>query len=157
MIDNLLIVADSDRDADMLYAVGMFVPDAFIYMRLHGKCHIVMNDLEIDRARKQAPHCKVISWSKCARQLRRDGEEITQARIIKFVLRQKGLSSIRVSRNFPVGTGFEAFVCAGDELYLLCSNTQSSMNNITQEPRWLEAQKAFAGLTECFRADPLIV
>jgi len=60
------------------------------------------------------------------------------------------------ARN-AVGTGFEAFVCAGDELYLLCSNTQSSMNNITQEPRWLEAQKAFAGLTECFRADPLIV
>ena len=64
MTDNLLMVADSDRDANMLYAVGMFVPDPFIYMRLGGKCHVVMNDLEIDRARKQAAHCRIISYSK---------------------------------------------------------------------------------------------
>ena len=58
------------------------------------------------------------------------------------------------ARN-AVGTGFEAFVCVGDELYLLCSNTQSSMNEITQDSRWLEAQKGFAELTERFRADPI--
>ena len=33
MSENLLIVADSERSADMLYAVGMFVPDPFIYLR----------------------------------------------------------------------------------------------------------------------------
>ena len=53
--ENLLIVADSERDANMLYAVGMFVPDPFIYLRVQGKCHVVMSDLEIDRAHKQAP------------------------------------------------------------------------------------------------------
>jgi hypothetical protein len=54
-----------------------------------------------------------------------------------------------------VGTGFEAFVCLGTELYLLCSNTQSSMNEIAREPRWLDAQKAFVELTERFQTDPL--
>ena len=54
-----------------------------------------------------------------------------------------------------VGTGFEAFVCAGDELYLICNNTQSSMTEITKDARWLDAQKAFAELTEQFRAEPL--
>lgn len=107
MTDNLLIVADSDRDADMLYAVGMFVPDAFIYLRLNGKCHIVMNDLEIDRARKQAPHCKVISWSKCARELQREGSPVSQARVIKFVLSRKRISSVRVPRTFPLGLAEE--------------------------------------------------
>jgi Xaa-Pro aminopeptidase len=108
MTDNLLIVADSDRDADMLYAVGIFVPDPFIYLRMNGKCHIVMNDLEIDRARKQAPHCKVISWSKCAKQIRREGERnVSQARIIKFVLDQKNLTSVRVPHNFPLGLAEE--------------------------------------------------
>ena len=34
--ENLLLIADSDKDADMLYAVGMFVPDPFIYLRLRG-------------------------------------------------------------------------------------------------------------------------
>src|SRR6185436_18918029 len=27
-----------------------------------------------------------------------------------------------------VGTGFEAFVCVGTELYLICNNTQTTMN-----------------------------
>jgi len=58
--DNLLMVADSEHDANMLYAVRMFVPDPFIYLSLNGKCHVVMTDLEIDRARKQAPHCRVV-------------------------------------------------------------------------------------------------
>ena len=56
-----------------------------------------------------------------------------------------------------VGTGFEAFVCAGDELYVICNNTQSSMNEIAKDARWLDAQKAFAEMTEKFRADSLAV
>lgn len=56
-----------------------------------------------------------------------------------------------------VGTGFEAFVCAGDELYVICNNTQSSMSEIAKDVRWLDAQKAFAELTERFRVDALAV
>jgi Xaa-Pro aminopeptidase len=56
---NLLMVADSDHDANMLYAVGMFVPDPFIYLSIRGRSFIVMSDLEIDRAKAQAPHCRV--------------------------------------------------------------------------------------------------
>ena len=108
MTDNLLIVADSDRDADMLYAVGMFVPDPFIYLRLKGKCHVVMNDLEIDRARKEARHCKVISWSQCAKQLEREGEKkVSLARVIQFILRQKRISRLAVPRNFPLSLAEE--------------------------------------------------
>jgi hypothetical protein len=54
-----------------------------------------------------------------------------------------------------VGTGFEAFVCVGEELYLICNHTQSSMHDIAKDARWLDAQKAFAELTEQFRAEPL--
>ena len=56
-----------------------------------------------------------------------------------------------------VGTGFEAFVCAGDELYVICNNTHSSMNDIAKDARWLNAQKVFAEMTEKFRADSLAV
>ena len=104
MTDNLLIVADSDRDADMLYAVGMFVPDPFIYLRLGGKCHVVMSDLEIDRARKDASHCRIISRSRCANELQRAGvKEISTARIIQFLLQRKRLSRVVVPSNFPLG------------------------------------------------------
>jgi len=108
MTENLLIAADSDRDADMLYAVGMFVPDPFIYLKLKGRCHVVMSDLEIDRARKQAPHCKILSLSRCAAQLRREGQKkISTARIIQFVLLQQRINRVTVPHSFPLGLAEE--------------------------------------------------
>jgi hypothetical protein len=50
--DKLLIVADSERDANMLYAVGLFVPDPFIYLYDGERAHIVLGDLEVRRARR---------------------------------------------------------------------------------------------------------
>jgi Xaa-Pro aminopeptidase len=106
--ENLLMVADSERDADMLYAVGMFVPDPFIYLRLNGKCHVVMSDLEIDRARKQARHCRVLSWSKYRQKLKRDGVKSPGfAAVIRQVLREKRLKKILVPAGFPHGLARE--------------------------------------------------
>lgn len=102
--ENLLIVADSEHDANMLYAVRMFVPDPFIYLRLHGKCHIVMNDLEIDRAREQARHCRVISLTRSQKRLREvELKQPTTAGIIRFLLRSARLKKIFVPPNFPLG------------------------------------------------------
>jgi hypothetical protein len=53
------------------------------------------------------------------------------------------------------GTGVEAFVCVGPELYLICNNTQRTMDDIAREQRWLDAQKAFAELTEHFQRDAI--
>src|SRR5712671_267110 len=69
----LLLVSDSDHDANMLYAVGMFVPDAFIYLRIGARKYVVMSDLEIDRARRLARGCTVLSLSEYQRKLRREG------------------------------------------------------------------------------------
>src|SRR5215472_5765842 len=97
---NLLIVADSEHDANMLYAVGMFVPDPFIYLRIRGRELIVMSDLEIDRAHKQAPHCQVISLNQCQQKLRRDGKKTTGfARIIRLLLREKRVEKVFVTNN----------------------------------------------------------
>jgi hypothetical protein len=56
-----------------------------------------------------------------------------------------------------VGTGFEAFVVLGDGIYLICNNTQATMEEITRDPKWLNAQVPFAELSESIRPDPLIV
>ena len=102
MKETLLIVADSERDANMLYAVGMFVPDPFIYLNLAGRPHIVMSDLEIDRARAQAPHCRVLSLSAYQRKLRTAGVKKTGfARIIRQILREKKVRRAIVPDNFP--------------------------------------------------------
>lgn len=52
-----------------------------------------------------------------------------------------------------VGTSFEAFICVGPDLYVICNNTQRSMDDIAADKKWLAAQKVFAELTESFQAD----
>ena len=54
-----------------------------------------------------------------------------------------------------VGTGFEAFMVLGVGIYLICNNTQSSMNDIARDPRWLNAQVPFVELSDKVRANPL--
>ena len=106
--ENLLIVADSEHDANMLYAVGMFVPDPFIFLQVHGKCHVVMNDLEIDRARKQAKQCRVISLSQYQKKLRNSGNSSPNlASVIQLILKEKRLKKILVPNNFPHGLARE--------------------------------------------------
>ncbi|HEX7860573.1 MAG TPA: Xaa-Pro peptidase family protein [Verrucomicrobiae bacterium] len=102
--ENLLIVADSERDANMLYAVRMFVPDAFIYLKLDGVCHVVMSDLEIDRARKTARHCKVHSLTEIQSRLKKSGvKRPGLAQIIRALLKENGTRKISVPPNFPYG------------------------------------------------------
>lgn len=105
---NLLMVADSEHDANMLYAVGMFVPDPFIFLKIRGKQYLVMSDLEIDRVRKQAPHCRVASLSQYQQKLRRNGEKSpTLADVIAAVLKEHRVGKVLVPSNFPYGLALE--------------------------------------------------
>ncbi len=54
------------------------------------------------------------------------------------------------------GTRFDACIRLGPVAYLFCNHTAKSMAEIRQDPRWLEAQKPFASLSEVFRNDPLV-
>jgi Xaa-Pro aminopeptidase len=106
--ETLLIVADSERDANMLYATGLFVPDPFIYLSAGGRPLLVMSDLEIDRARAQAPHCRVVSFSACQQKLRREGVKAPGfARVIRELLRGKKIRRAIVPDNFPLGLARE--------------------------------------------------
>jgi Xaa-Pro aminopeptidase len=102
--ETLLMVADSERDANMLYAVRMFVPDPFIYLRIRGRDYIVMSDLEIDRARKQAAHCRVIPLSKYQDRLRRHGvKQPGPGKVLALLLRERKVRRVVVPTNFPLG------------------------------------------------------
>ncbi len=56
-----------------------------------------------------------------------------------------------------VGTGFESFLVLGTGVYLICNNTRESMDSITKNSRWLEAQVPFAELADNVRAHPVII
>jgi len=106
--DNLLMVADSEHDANMLYAVGLFVPDPFIYLRLRGRDYIVMSDLEIDRARRDARHCHVLSLGKYQEKLREAGVKTPgHAQVINQILRERKVRRVVVPPSFPFGLALE--------------------------------------------------
>src|SRR5688572_9775992 len=46
------------------------------------------------------------------------------------------------------GTKFEAFMTLGDGVYLICNNTQFTMDEIAKNPQWLRAQEPFAALSD---------
>ncbi|MBI1840074.1 MAG: aminopeptidase P family protein [Verrucomicrobia bacterium] len=104
MSENLLIFADSEHDANMLYAVRMFVPDPFVFLRLNGKSIVVMSDLELDRARREASSCRVVSASSLIRRLTREGvRNPDTATLIRYLLGQHGARKVLVPENFPLG------------------------------------------------------
>src|SRR5271154_6632062 len=102
--DTLLMVADSERDANMLYATGLFVPDPFVYLNCGRRPLLVLSDLEIDRARRQAPRCRAVSLSAYQQKLRRNGVKIPGfAHVVREILRENKTRRAVVPDNFPLG------------------------------------------------------
>lgn len=106
--ENVLMVADSEHDANMLFAVGLFVPDPFIYLRVRGRACVVMSDLEIDRARRHISHCRVLSLSRYQKRLRAAGiRQPGLARVIGELLRERRVRRVVVPGDFPLGLATE--------------------------------------------------
>lgn len=53
------------------------------------------------------------------------------------------------------GTGFDAVVAMGGDVYLLCNHTESAFSDLAADPLWRKAQVPFVDLTEAFRMRPL--
>jgi Xaa-Pro aminopeptidase len=96
------MIADSEHDADMLYASGMFVPDAFIAIEIDGRWHGLLSPLEVDRARKQSRLDEVhldSNWREQATQQSRSG----LAAIAAAFLQARHITDIQVPAQFPLG------------------------------------------------------
>ena len=99
-----VMAADSESDANMLYATGLFVPDAFIYFEIDGKTHIVMSDLEFDRAKKKATVDRVLPLMRYVNGLKRIGVKAPQlGDVLGAVLREFRVRTIEVPVSFPIG------------------------------------------------------
>ena len=66
-----------------------------------------------------------------------------------------GVGDFEFARH-GVGTLIEAFLVLGDGLYLICNNTANSMDGITKDDRWIDAQVPFVELSDQVRTDPLV-
>lgn len=106
--ENLLIVADSERCADMRYAVGVPVPAPFIYLRVKGRGVAVLGDADLERVGRSGRKCRVLSLSRCERQLRRaGGKHICLAAVIRLLVGKMGSARLMVPADFPLGLARE--------------------------------------------------
>ena len=98
----ILLYTASEGDANMLYAAGFFVPDPFIFFQHKKINYVVMSDLEIDRAKKQAKADRVLSLSLYQRKLRKLGKAPAGIiDILDLLFRERGIRSLIVPANFP--------------------------------------------------------
>lgn len=102
--DARLIYSASESDANMLWATRFFAPDPFIFIQKRGQAYLVMNDLEIDRARSQARVDKVLSYSEYAKRWQRRGLQFPAAAdILQEVFKDLHIKSLEVPSTFPLG------------------------------------------------------
>jgi Xaa-Pro aminopeptidase len=103
-IDGRLIYSASESDANMLWATRFFAPDPFIFIQKRGKSYLVMNDLEIDRARSQARADKVLSYSDYTRRWQQRGVQFPEpAQVLAEVFKDMRMTSVEVPATFPLG------------------------------------------------------
>jgi Xaa-Pro aminopeptidase len=99
-----LIVAPSDTDADMLYATRIFIGDPFIFLQQNGKRTLVLSDLEIDRAKKNAKADEFVMFSQLEREVQGKAKQApAYEKVLVHFLTKRGVKRAKVPANFPLG------------------------------------------------------
>lgn len=94
-----MIYAASPQSADMLYATGFQAPDAFVFLEHRGRKTVVLNDLEIDRGRREAKVDEVLAASDLARDFGSTAPGIVAAGL----LHRRKIRRVEVPSDFPLG------------------------------------------------------
>jgi Xaa-Pro aminopeptidase len=103
-IDALLIYSASESDANMLWATRFFAPDPFIFIQKRNKTYLVMNDLEVDRAKSQARVDRVLSYSEYVKRWQQRGTQFPgAAEVLLDVFRDLRITGVEVPSTFPLG------------------------------------------------------
>ena len=101
--DATLIIAASERDANIYYASGFLAPDPFMYVEKDGVRTLLLNDLEIDRAKSQSRADRVLSLSKYLEVLvERDVEKPTALYALDLVLEEMEVRRLLVPSTFGI-------------------------------------------------------
>lgn len=102
-----VLFASSEQNADILYASKFLAPDPFFYILNLGRKYLIVGDLEIDRARKEARVDCVVSSSELALELKRRkrtfwSSSSEEAKILILFLKRHGISQVEVPAAFPL-------------------------------------------------------
>src|SRR3990167_8043788 len=92
-----LLIAASKADSNLYYATEFLAPDPFIFLKIRGRKILMMNELELDRARKEAAVDEVISTSKIAAKLKaKCAKAVSSIDLIQFLLKERHVNRLLV-------------------------------------------------------------
>ncbi|MCH2174963.1 MAG: aminopeptidase P family protein [Lentisphaeria bacterium] len=99
---NQLIYAASENNADILYATGIFVPDAFLWAKVDQQEFIVASPLEINRIKKSCkPNTQVISLYEIAEINKSQG--MSPEHQVRAIATLTNTNLFDVPYDFPIG------------------------------------------------------
>ena len=98
-----ILIADSENDSDMFYATKFMAPDIFTYIQKDKERIIVVNDLELDRARIESSADTVLAYSKYEKLTKkRKGRSPSFIEVIETALREMNIGTLLVPVNFSL-------------------------------------------------------
>lgn len=101
--ENILMIASSEADANLYYATRFIAPDDIIFFQIHGKKHLLLSDLEVDRARSQAGVDQVHSLSKLAGDFKKQHpQRPSLLDLVETFAKEHKASALTVPGNFQV-------------------------------------------------------
>ena len=90
--------------ADLLYATGFFCLDPAAWFEVGGRSYLLINDLEVNRARRQARVGTILPLSRYYGLLRGHGvSEPDPGQALVLALRERGVRQADVPLTFPFG------------------------------------------------------
>jgi len=98
-----LIVDSSEKNSDLLYRTGFFVPDSVIYIEHNNSRTLVLNDLEYERGIKEADVEEVVSYRECIEMLPDNKrKKSSYVDVIEMILKQKKIKNVTVQKDYPL-------------------------------------------------------
>ncbi len=101
--ENLLIIANSESDADLYYATHFFVTVTVMYLEIDGKKILLLNDLEYGRAGTEAKVDQIVSTTAYEDRLRTAGEPVRLTTVLDLYMKERGIRELTVPAGFPFG------------------------------------------------------
>lgn len=98
----LLLIATSETDSNLYYATRFLAPDPFVFLQVGGRKLLLMNDLEIDRARAQARVDEVLSLSEYEGKARQRWQSPHLIDMVGLLLEAHGVTAVSVPATFPL-------------------------------------------------------
>ena len=141
------MIAASEIDANLYYATKFLAPDAFVFVQTRGKKHLLMNDLEVDRAKSESKVDQVHSTSRLAQDYyNKYGKRPYYLDLIGYFLKKQKAKSLEVPGNFPLDyadalrkRGFKITPIAEPFFQARTIKSKAEIKAVTQAIRYTEA------------------